>query len=466
MRVILCVKTVWGKTTVILRATPWVLWCLAITAPGCSIINLQRNISEMERSIVLAGRVLPDEDLPHKGSPNKDSPDGEFSAAAVTADSDVKPAVFVVVYEQTPQGYEMVDFQQLDGVDYFLFLVAAGHQYYIVAFLDANGNSNYDPGEPLGYYGNPTPISESMEHADKGVTIRLSAEGVFPGQFPPELGADSIIGNKNIPLIFGEIITLDDDRLSRDMARKSLWAPLDFAKQNGVGVFFLEKYSPDKIPVLFINGFGGTPLDWEQFLNNLDRRCYQPWLFYYPTGVRLSKSVKLLSVAVDYFKKQYGVSQLYLVAHSMGGLIARSYVVNTVSHGQPNPVKLLVTFSTPWNGHTAAAQGVKNAPVVMPAWIDIQPDSRFISSLFDIKLRSSLDHYLFFSFNDSRSASGEDNDGAVTLTSQLDYRAQAEAKKLFGVNTSHRGILQDPKVIQTFNGFSGSWMDWKYNRTF
>jgi pimeloyl-ACP methyl ester carboxylesterase len=396
-----------------------------LSTAGCTMLNLQRNISEIDRSIVLAGRVL----VPPEESGN----------------------VFVLVYKQTPGGNAIVDYQQLNSDGYYLFLVAQGQQYYLTAFLDRNRNSRYEPGEPAGYYGLPTPISQSMEDSNNGATIELSTNIAYPAQFPLELNPDSILANTNIPLIFGEVITLDDPRLSREQADKSLWAPLDFARQNGIGIFFLEEYDPQKIPVLFVHGFGGTPLDWELFLKDLDRSRYQPWLFYYPTGVRLSKSERLMSTVLDHFKKKYGFSQLYMVAHSMGGLVARSYIINSICRNSPIQVNLLVTLSTPWNGHNAAARGVSNSPVVMPAWIDIQPDSGFIRALFEMDISSTLDYYLFFSFNNNKNSSGVDTDGTVTLTSQLDQRAQHEAKKMFGINASHRNILRDESVAESVN---------------
>lgn len=394
------------------------------------MLNLQRNISELDRSIILAGKVV--------------APEGESGN------------VLVLLYKQTPRGNELIDSQQVNSDGYYLFLVAQGHQYYLMSFSDRNGNAHYEPEEPAGYYdrtnlGRPTPVSESMEDKGDGATIVLSTETPYPQGFPVNLKADAVLGNNNIPLIFGKVISLDDPKLSREMADKSQWAPLDFARQNGVGIYFLEEFDPQKIPVLFVHGLGGTPLDFELFLKDLDRSRYQPWLFYYPTGVRLYKSERLLTAVLDHFKQKYGFSQLYIVAHSIGGLLARSYIVNTLSRNAPPTVKLLITFSTPWNGHSAAALGVSNSPIVMPAWIDIQPNSGFIKSLFTVDIATHLDHYLFFSFNDTNNGSGVANDGTVTLTSQLDARAQQQAKRLFGVNASHRNILRNEAVIASFS---------------
>lgn len=398
---------------------------MGLVSGGCSFIKLQRNVNELEQSMVLGGRVLPA--MEHAGKS------------------------IVVVYRETPKGNEVVAYQHTDSTGHFLFIVARGHRYFVTAFLDANNNLIYDPGEPAGYYGKPTAVSESMANDYDGANIALSTTTVLPEIFPRDLDSEPVVGNKKIPLVFGEITTLDDPRFSREAARQGLWAPLDFAKKNGVGVFFLEKFDPNKIPVLFIYGSGGTPLDWREFINGIDHDRYQPWLFYYPSGVRLSKSSRLLGEVLEYFKKQYDVKRIYVVAHSIGGLIARSYMVNNIAQLDRNLVKLFISISTPWKGHPAAANGVRNAPVVIPAWIDIQPDSDFLGSLFHVNLGSRLSYYLLFSFDNEESAFGLDNDGAVTLRSELDYKAQSEAKKIFGFDDSHRKILRDEAVIRLVN---------------
>jgi len=410
----------------IIKTAGWLAVCIiGFLTTSCSFINLQRNVNELQQSMVLGGRVQPV--MEHAGKS------------------------IVVAYRESPQGNEIVDYQHTDSTGHYLFMVERGHRYFVAAFLDANNNLIYDPGEPVGYFGKPTAISQSKSEDSDGANIDLSATTVLPAEFPRDLDASNITGDKNIPLVFGEITTLSDKRFSRETARQGLWAPLDFAKKNGLGIFFLEKFDPNKIPVLFIYGSGGTPLDWEVFLNSLDHDRYQPWLFYYPSGVRLGKSSRLLSEVLEYFKKEYAVKRIYVIAHSVGGLIARSYMVDNISRRQPNIVKLFISISTPWKGHPAAAQGVKNAPVVIPAWMDIQPDSEFLTSLFHINLGSRLNYYLLFSFDHEESAFGLDNDGAVTLHSELDYKAQEEAKKVFGFDDSHRQILQDEKVVRLVN---------------
>jgi hypothetical protein len=60
-----------------------------------------------------------------------------------------------------------------------------------------------------------------------------------------------------------------------------LWEPTRFLKEHGVGIYMLEVYDPDKTPVLFINGAGGSAQNWRYFLRRLDRTRFQAWFFLY-----------------------------------------------------------------------------------------------------------------------------------------------------------------------------------------
>ena len=55
------------------------------------------------------------------------------------------------------------------------------------------------------------------------------------------------------------------------------------------GLFLLAPYDPDKIPILFVHGANGTPEGWKMIVEQIDRKKYQPWFYYYPSGFRLNK---------------------------------------------------------------------------------------------------------------------------------------------------------------------------------
>ena len=45
----------------------------------------------------------------------------------------------------------------------------------------------------------------------------------------------------------------------------------------------------------------------------------------------------------------------------------------------------------------------------------------------------------------------DNNDGVVELESELDYRAQREAKATFGINEGHTDILKSSEFINEYN---------------
>ena len=52
-----------------------------------------------------------------------------------------------------------------------------------------------------------------------------------------------------------------------------------------------------------------------------------------------------------------------------------------------------------------------------------------------------------FSHKGDSSRFMNNNDGSVELASELDYRAQAEAQRIFGYDESHVGILSSQRVL-------------------
>src|SRR5690349_21075056 len=87
-----------------------------------------------------------------------------------------------------------------------------------------------------------------------------------------------------------QVTNLDFPAFTESNGRMGLWKPLSFVKEKRGGVYLLEPYDAQKIPVLFIHGAGGTPQDWRYFISHLDRNKYQVWVYYYPTGLPIELS--------------------------------------------------------------------------------------------------------------------------------------------------------------------------------
>nr|WP_241907159.1 hypothetical protein [Vibrio splendidus] len=74
--------------------------------------------------------------------------------------------------------------------------------------------------------------------------------------------------------------------------------------------------------------------------------------------------------------------QLHVVAHSMGGLVVTNSIRQCRIGQLCDFVSSVTIISSPFGGVESAKQGVEYSPVVMPAWIDLNPDGKFIADLF------------------------------------------------------------------------------------
>jgi hypothetical protein len=79
------------------------------------------------------------------------------------------------------------------------------------------------------------------------------------------------------------------------------------------------------------------------------------------------------------------------------------------------------------------------------------PQSAFLTHLYSRSLPPEIPLYLFFSYSGRSGIMDENNDGAVTLESQLDYRVQHKAQALYGFNEDHVNVLFSEDVVASFN---------------
>lgn len=327
----------------------------------------------------------------------------------------------------------------------FEFLCLAG-RYLVFAFEDENEDWVYQPGEPAARFG-----------SSRGITVvsgePLDALDVTLGTLKEPLGFEVALAQKDetlsdelVKVHSGDLASLDDERFSPEAAQFGLWQAADFARKWGVGVSFLEPHSASKIPVLFIHGAGGTPRDFAQLIEHLDHTRFQAWVLSYPSGIRLQLASMMVRQIVDDLQQRLAFPTLYVVAHSMGGLVARHFVSEVVQRGAPNFISLLVTISTPWGGVRAARGGVERSPVVLPSWIDVAEGSSFLTVLTEKPFPPQLPHYLFFGFE-----GGNGSDGTIALKSQLEEKMQRAAKQVFGFPDDHTAILRSSAVSEKLN---------------
>jgi len=380
--------------------------------------------------------------------------DYQIRGRVENADS-YKVPVYAAVVEWDQASGEVFsgDRLQLEAGGRFVFLVKSPVNQHVMAFADTNRNGRHEPKEPLWVYsgkdGQASPVPLDGEHRIANVSGKLSANGPAMTELRESVDkavagktADEFVSHRGVKFAVGELADLDDPRFAATRGSDGLWTPATLAIKSGFGIYFLERYDPNKIPVIFIHGAAGSPQDWRYAMEKVDRKRYQVWFYFYPSGARLENAAFALNEGVEQLHERYHFNRLHVVAHSMGGLVARRFVVmNAVEKGH-SYINTFLSFSTPWNGHEAAAMGVKWAPTVVPSWYDMKQGSDFLTHLYDRKLKGRVNHHLFYSHRAKRSAMmPAENDGTVSVASELRPEAVKDAASVQGYDETHMSIL-------------------------
>jgi len=105
-----------------------------------------------------------------------------------------------------------------------------------------------------------------------------------------------------------------------------------------IGLYFLQPYDPERIPLVFVHGLFSTPWTWVQTINGLQadpeiRKHYQFWVFAYPTGYPILYSALRLRQELARVDQAYPNHKPFVVVgHSMGGMLTHDQVI-TLTEG-------------------------------------------------------------------------------------------------------------------------------------
>jgi pimeloyl-ACP methyl ester carboxylesterase len=107
------------------------------------------------------------------------------------------------------------------------------------------------------------------------------------------------------------------------------------------GLYMLEPYDPDKMPVVMVHGLWSSPVTWMEMFNDLRsdpmiRDHYQFWFYLYPTGqpfwlsgTQMREDLAMMRRTVDPERQHPALDQMVLVGHSMGGLVSKMQTVDS-----------------------------------------------------------------------------------------------------------------------------------------
>lgn len=354
--------------------------------------------------------------------------------------TDHEGVVRVLLSRARPQGGDvLINVAELRGDSDYAFGVLAG-TYFISAYVDENGDGAYQAGEPASVHGEAgVPEAVVLAPGNRVTVPTLRISGPLRGVEALFSESDIALATRNV----GARASLSEPIFSRESANMGMWRPIDYLERFGGGLFFLEEYDPSRTPVLFIHGINGTALDFEPVFEVLDDERFQPWVLQYSSGLEIDLISNYLLRALGSLHERHAFDDLLVVAHSMGGLVARSFVQKYAREPRAWDIPLAVTVASPLLGMPSAGSGVIYSPVVVPVWRDLAPDSDFLAALHATRWPADIPYRLVFAY-----LPGEGGDGVVPLERQLSAALQDEAVGVRGIEASHVGVLSDPGFLE------------------
>lgn len=428
-----------------------VVVCLG--ASGCILLEARKDQAELARF----GRI----------------------GGAVSADYETSAPMVVVLFPGSMMQARKVE--DLVVVDHFVrigpgrygFRVEPG-EYVMVAFVDLNADGNYDPDEPLLNSREIEPISlasgatvvRDLEIPGDGRPVQELTEAVDVGALQSRSMGEQNARSLGAFLVRGEVADLSDEKFGSANGQLGLARPLDFVLTVGAGIYLTEPYDPDRIPVLFVHGISGYPQEFTKLIESIDKDRFQAWFYFYPSGYRLDNVARVGAELMLQLRLKHGFDRFVVVAHSMGGLVSRSFLFHYLEVGEEDDVPLFVTISTPWGGDDRANMGVKDSPVVLEVWRDMASNSEFLKDLFwqeddpdePRELPKDISWHMMFSFR-GESRGDQATDGVVTVASELRPEAQEQVETLLGLDYSHTGILRSDEAKQRVNALLDEYVD-------
>ncbi|MEK1943570.1 MAG: alpha/beta fold hydrolase [Pseudomonas sp.] len=335
----------------------------------------------------------------------------------------------------------------------FYFTEAPG-AYQLVAFDDRNGNFTLDPDEPRQWVANARsvplhvqPDAATRKRLSQGNLIALRERDLAQA---PAIDLRLEVLHREQPRMqrnYLQPVSFNDPRFSLASTQLGAWQPLTFLRDIGYGLYLLAPWDNAKEPIFLVHGINSSPSDWQDVAANIDTQRFQLVLFHYPSGVPLNNSAYMLSVGIHDIERRYAPTRLHVIAHSMGGLVARR-ALQMLGEENAQSVCLFVTLSTPWDGHPSAASGLQNVPLEVPVWKDMAPGSNYLQQLFASPLPAHIRQWLLVSYAGNSRLLPEPNDGVVPLTSELRNSAQDEARQIYLLNEDHLSILHSKRTKQ------------------
>jgi pimeloyl-ACP methyl ester carboxylesterase len=381
---------------------------------GCGqVLRVHEQVSQLEELAVIDGHISADR-------------------------SEAGDLVVAVLTRRGPGRFRREDWSMPNDDGTFQFRVRPG-SYFLIGFLDRNGNRELDENEAATFSGETEPqvLRVTPGQHFTAPSLELGRMLTFAEDTVLEYRNRAWRGN------IGRSVALDDEMFSRGYYQLGIWRPLDFMQRVGSGLFLLHRYDPKRPMVLLVHGQGGGPRDWSTLAPALRRNGMQVLIAYYPSGIGLDLVQDWIAGSILELRNRWGLDSLHVIGHSMGGLIARGLVATLNERQRGLLVRSLTTINSPMGGLQSARTGVARAPIVIPSWRSLAAGSDYLDHLSRWTPPADLPYVLVFTYR-----TGVSGDGVVPLSSQIPLWVQAQATVLRGFESEHGLALHDSRVVE------------------
>ncbi|MBM4243705.1 MAG: hypothetical protein FJ148_07815 [Deltaproteobacteria bacterium] len=415
---------------------------IGVLASGCQYLGMVRDQRAMRRQFAREPRLA----LQRAMAPG----DGYRVAGRITGAEARDEAILLVAVGHELAADEIVGWKLVARpIDSYNLLLPEG-DYDLLFFADGDRDGVFESSELVGSTDPSAPVGVRSAASIDGFAIDGPVVAVDLAS-PRAASVPVRIEVKRSSNVFA---SLDDDFFAARWGQRGLFHPIELMVHTQGYFFGLEDPDPRKTQVLFVHGIGGAPVEFASLVAGLDRSRYQPWFFFYPSGLPLAQIAAVLSSTLELSAAELGLERVVIVAHSMGGLVAYEAVTMLSQREPPRWLKLLVSIATPYGGDDGARRGVERAPEVVPSWRDVATGSDFVQRIAATPLPATMPFYLLFAYDNGArlgrvSPSG---DGTITMRSQLALPVHRRAQRSYGIDATHTGVLTDPTTMSILVG--------------
>ena len=348
----------------------------------------------------------------------------------------------------------------------FAFFVTSASNQYLMAFSDTNGNKRYDAGEPSWFFpdvnGQPTPVSIPANQRFVSVLGRLGGVGRASGGD----GGGGSASSWTVELRRRRRRAGTSRSRSATSPTSTIPASPRCAASRGSGSRRASRATPASASTFSSpttpSGFRcssstarrGRRRTGGRSSRRSTARSTSPGSTSTRSGRRLEGSARALNYGVELLHDRFRFDRLYVVAHSMGGLVSkvvpdqeRARRPQQLHHEVRLDLDSLGRARSGRDGRQVQARGRaflarhgrgQRHPEVAPS--EAAQGPRRSPAALRHPRKSSL-------------VMPDENDGTVSVKSQLNPAIKADAVRVIGYDATHVGILSRPDVIRTVEEF-------------